>query len=228
MSAEPNIRNRVAGAVVLVSLAVIFLPLILDGKKKNQVLESTIPDKPKSGEIILVNIEENTKDDSSAGETTSLTIPAEEITTDSASSNADDAVIDEKPVPAVTDNSATNKTTQDKTVAEKPKPEPEVIKAPTPKPERTNRPIYADKGHLVQIGSFSTRDNASRLVSTLQKASQRAYYKSGTSGGKPIYRVFSGPYLERSDAEKAIVAIKKLASVNPIIVTYDPVKHAQG
>lgn len=214
MSTEPNIRNRVAGAVVLVSLAVIFLPLILDGKKKNQVLQSTIPDKPKSGEIILVNIEDNKNNDVATNESASLTIPVEEIASNSDSSKAQEVVIDDKPVPAISDEADAIKA--------------DTIKAPAPQPERSNRPIYADKGHLVQIGSFSTRDNASRLVTTLQKSSQRAYYKSGTSAGKPIYRVFSGPYLQRSDAEKAIVAIKKLATVKPIIVTYDPVKHAQG
>lgn len=219
MSAEPNIRNRVAGAVVLVSLAVIFLPLILDGKKKNQIIESTIPDKPKSGEIILINIDDNKKtsdiaeDASQAAadpsESTSLTIPAEEI-------NAD------KPVTQSTETSSAEQTPKP---TSKPK---DTIKKPVPTPERSNRPVYANKGHLVQLGSFSSRDNASRLVTTLQNASHRAYYKSGESNGKTIFRVFSGPYLERSEAEQAVTAIKKLAKVSPIIVTYDPLKHSQG
>ena len=62
----------------------------------------------------------------------------------------------------------------------------------------------------------------------MQKATHRAYYKSGESNGKTIFRVFSGPYLERTEAEQAVTAIKKLANVNPIIVTYDPLKHSQG
>ena len=218
MSAEPNIRNRVAGAVVLVSLAVIFLPLILDGKKKNQIIESTIPDKPKSGEIILINIDDNkktadiadsaTQEDPDASDSTSLTIPAEEINADKSVTQTETSPAEQTPKPT-----------------SKPK---DSIKKPVPTPERSNRPVYANKGHLVQLGSFSSRDNASRLVSSLQKASHRAYYKSGESNGKTIFRVFSGPYLERSEAEQAVTAIKKLANVNPIIVTYDPLKHSQG
>lgn len=217
MSSEPNIRNRVAGAVVLVSLAVIFLPLILDGKKKNQILESYIPESPKSGEIILVNVDEasnadeqetdNNNDTSDSGSDNSITIAAEEITGES-------------------DNTENTSAPVIKSEPEK-KPE-EVVQAPKKLPERTNRPNYSQAGFLVQVGSFGSRKNALALVDTLKKSSHKAYFKTGLSAGKTRYRVFSGPYLQKNSAESAMKQMKQLAKVNPIVVTYDPVKHAQN
>ena len=217
MSSEPNIRNRVAGAVVLVSLAVIFLPLILDGKKKNQILESYIPESPKSGEIILVNVDEannsdekETDNEAQASDSVadnSITIAAEEIT-------GEQDKTDSKSAPVK------------KSEPEK-KPE-EVVQAPKKITERTNRPNYKKSGFLVQLGSFGSRKNAVALVDTLKKSSHKAYFKTGLSSGKTIYRVFSGPYLEKNAAESAMKRMKQLVKVNPIVVTYDPVKHAQN
>ncbi len=224
MSAEPNIRNRVAGAVVLVSLAVIFLPLILDGKKKTQILDSYIPEKPASGEIILINIDEqksseqqqdqagNQDSGSTSGEKNSITIEASEITAAAEGSNKENEAEDEpasKPAAEIAQ-------TQDD------------INQPVAIPQRNNRPNYEGGGHLVQIGSFGSRENASRLVEKLKTASYRSYYKTGTSRNKTIYRVFVGPYLNRDEAQQAILGLKKIADVNPIIVTYDPLKHSQG
>ena len=219
MSNEPNIRNRVAGAVVLVSLAVILLPLILDGKKKNQIIDSYIPDKPKSGEIILVNVEDSLKRneiDATAGqseEQESITIDAKEIVTDSGE-------------------------TQQETEKQSPQPEqtkPEVVKSqPTkvvenkPEPKRQNRPNYDQAGFLVQLGGFSSMENAANLVAKMNAGGFRAYSKRGKAGGKTIYRVFAGPYLQKTKAEADMQAMKKLAAVNPIVVSYDPIKHARG
>ena len=154
MSTEPNIRNRVAGAVVLVSLAVIFLPLILDGKKKNQILESYIPEKPSSDEIVLINIEDKNKADDKALEeaakntdesssaTNTITIDAGEIT-------ADNKVAEQQPV-------------QQKTTV--PEQKPDVIKEPVVTEQRKNRPNYSRSGHLVKVGGFSSRENAVKFL----------------------------------------------------------------
>lgn len=206
MSNEPNIRNRVAGAVVLVSLAVILLPLILDGKKKNQIIESYIPDKPNSGEIILVNVEDSLKRDNSETveqkeETASITIDAKDIVNDTAAEEV-------KPKEV--------------------KPEPPKVVENKPEPTRQNRPNYDKAGFLVQLGGFSSIENAGNLVAKLNAAGFRAYSKRGKSDGKTIFRVFAGPYLQKSKAEADMKAMTKMASVKPIVVAYDPIKHARG
>lgn len=212
MSTEPNIRNRVAGAVVLVSLAVIFLPLILDGQKKNQILESYIPEKPKTGEIILVNVEEN------------LQATEQKNTKDGTTTVTSKKPVESRTIPV------TDITNSDSRTTSKPEAEPaqEQIKPPEPIKERQSRPIFNQAGFVIQVGSFGSRDNASKLVTLLLDAGYKAYFKSGKAAGKTIYRVFTGPYLKRSEADSVIPGLKSLADVKPIVVTYDPVKHAQG
>ena len=218
MSTEPNIRNRVAGAVVLVSLAVIFLPLILDGKKKNQILESYIPEKPASEEIVLINIEDSNETDEqpnadgatdnneTSSETNTITIDAGEIT-------ADKAV--EEPKPSAEEKTASKETTD--------------IKEPVVTEKRNNRPNYTREGHLVKVGGFSSRENADKLVSKLKAANFRAYAKRGTVNNRPYFRVFVGPYLSKADAEKAAPELSKLAGITkPVIEAFDPLKHGQG
>ena len=213
MSNEPNIRNRVAGAVVLVSLAVILLPLILDGKKKNQIIESYIPDKPASGEIILVNVEESLR--------TQDATPEENTASDTTEDDKQSITIDAKDI--VADKEPEPVTTKPATQAAPPK-----VVDNKPEPKRQNRPNYAQAGYLVQLGSFSSRDNASKLVTTLNKGGFKAYSKRGTSAGKTIYRVFAGPYLQKTQAEADMKKMQKMASVSPMVVTYDPIKHARG
>jgi len=209
MSNEPNIRNRVAGAVVLVSLAVILLPLILDGKKKNQIIESYIPDKPNSGEIILVNVEESLKRDQSQN---------------NQSKDKDDAAQKEA---TITIDAKELVAEPEKKVAEVKKEPPKVVEN-KPQPKRQNRPNYDQAGYLVQLGSFSSSENAANLVTKLNAAGYRAYSKRGDSAGKRIYRVFAGPYLQKTKAESDMSKMQKIESVKPIVVTYDPIKHARG
>jgi len=212
MSNEPNIRNRVAGAVVLVSLAVIFLPLILDGKKKNQILDSYIPEKPQAGEIILVNVEESLQANKDTHNPPTETNGEEK---------PDSVTIDVNEIIEDTKKNTGEKELVAKKIATK-------VTPPKPEPKRDNRPSYKLKGHLVQLGGFGTKNNASKLVGTLKAKGYKAYYKTGRSNGKPLYRVFAGPYLKKSEAESAMAKMKKLAAIEPIVVTYDPIKHAQN
>lgn len=219
MSTEPNIRNRVAGAVVLVALAVIFLPLILDGKKKNQILESQLPDKPSSGEIILVNINDNN--------TTEEKTPDDaEPVTDVSSSDKNSITIDAGEITAEKSTDTKPPAKAKEVVSDQKK---DTITEPVVSETRKNRPNYAREGHLVKVGGFSSRDNANKLVIKLKAAQYRAYYKRGTLNSKPYYRVFVGPYPDKADAEKAVPQLSKLAGIaKPVIEAFDPLIHGQG
>ena len=151
MSTEPNIKYRVTGAMVLIALAVIFLPLILDGQKKNQILDSKIPEKPISGEIILINVEDTTNQQKSEIKS----VQTVEVELEPVQQNKIDetvlAVKDDVKVPVV-------------------KSEPvktEVSKSETTKTvlseNRQDRPNYKSSAFVIQLGSFSNRTNAQNL-----------------------------------------------------------------
>ena len=60
ISSEPdsNIRHRLVGALVLIALAVIFLPMIFDGKDLGSKIKSKIPPKPIMLADVTLDLEE--------------------------------------------------------------------------------------------------------------------------------------------------------------------------
>jgi DedD protein len=54
---------------------------------------------------------------------------------------------------------------------------------------------------VVQMGSFSSEQNALRLRDRLRKAGFVTQVEKVLVGGKTVYRVRVGPYLERAEAE---------------------------
>jgi len=228
MSVEPNIKNRVTGAIVLVALAVIFLPLILDGQKKNQILESQIPDKPIKGEIILVNVEDI---GSNPAESTKKQTQSD---TESEQNNNNPKTITETPITEVpkAENQKTVKQNESKKTVVKKQPEikttkkaPAQVVVSKPTEVRRDRPNYKSAAFVIQLGSFGNKTNASKLVSRLKKAGHKAYLRNGKSNGRTIHRVLVGPILKRKMADAKIAPLAKLSGLKPIVVTYDPLKH---
>ena len=232
MSVEPNIKNRVTGAIVLVALGVIFLPLILDGQKKNQILESQIPEKPIKGEIILVNV------DDIQTESETNTKNSQKNNNDKADKVNETQVIENNSVKEHVVNNTPAKNTEKQTKSvkssakkdvKKPKSEAKKGEAEVvvskPVEERRSRPNYKAAAYVIQLGSFGNKTNANKLVSKLKNKNYKAYLSNGKSNGKTIYRVLVGPILKRDQAESKISGITKLTGLKPIIVTYDPLKH---
>ena len=212
MSSDPNIKHRVTGAIVLIALAVIFLPLILDGKKKNQIIESKIPDAPIEGEIILLSPElaENAQKDDAV---TRIDLSQTEPPNDSE---------EKTPVQESLENETAVVNSQEMVEVEISDP---IQPAAKPEPERMNRPNYQKSGYVVQVGSFSKKANADALVDKLVKAKYRAYTKPANINGRTIHRVLVGPEHEKSTADGMLAALSKLSGATAKVYAYDPLKH---
>jgi len=218
VSTEPNIKYRVTGAMVLIALAVIFLPLILDGQKKNQILDSKIPEKPISGEIILVNVDDTTNEQKE--ETNSVQI----VEVGSVQQNkVDDTELAENQKAEVEKDDIKVPVVKSEAVKS------EITKSETTKTvlseNRQDRPNYKSSAFVIQLGSFSNKTNAQKLVDKLKKSGYKAYLKVGKSNGKLINRVLVGPELKRPQAESKIKALNKISGLKAIIVSYDPLRH---
>jgi DedD protein len=72
---------------------------------------------------------------------------------------------------------------------------------------------------VVQVGSFSSSANADRLVEQLRQDSLSAYREEVESGGKRIYRVRVGPYLEREEAIRADQLIAEKFSLDGVVMS---------
>ncbi len=92
----------------------------------------------------------------------------------------------------------------------------------THKPER---PAAVDAGFVIQLGSFSSRENAERLVQSLRQQRLAAYSKVDSRADPAVVRVLVGPMTKREQADAQLARVRTLSGQNAIVVAYDPLKH---
>lgn len=80
---------------------------------------------------------------------------------------------------------------------------------------------FSDSAWLIQIGSFSNKDNATRLVGQLRNEGYRAYQRVGDS----FARVYVGPYPVKGEAEGRTSALEKLVGAKVKVIEFDPKQH---
>jgi DedD protein len=187
---EQQLKQRLVGAVVLVSLAVIFIPIILEGPgdewaPRNQTIPQPPPlDFRTDMELPLPDSEPQT----GAGPVTASPAKAQSATAEEDSKDVTAAA------PAV--------------VRE---PEPAAAPAQTVAPKAHRQPASAAlaDGWYAQVGSFSQQANAAALRERLAKSGYSAHLQQIATGKSSSYRVLVGPEQGRDRAE---TLLKKLAT----------------
>ncbi len=191
-------RRRLVGAVALVLLIVVFLPMILDSEPKplNQDIAITIPPIPKP----------ESKPQTPAPVVTVPAVPATPHVTGMPEA-----------APAVPPQSAP---------AVEPKPEPPKSEVPRveakPEAKQVAKPVQKheikpapashadDESFVVQLGAFSNATNAKALQKKLQDNKFKAYTEMVKNAGGDRTRVRVGPYASREAAEKARDRLKSM------------------
>jgi DedD protein len=74
---------------------------------------------------------------------------------------------------------------------------------------------------VVQVGSFSSSANAENVVAKLRLNGMSAYQETVSSGGKDIFRVRVGPFLNRQDAMDTEREVSESLSVKAVVMTTD-------
>ncbi len=197
---ETNLKVRLVGATVLVSLAVIFIPMVLDGREStnSEITETNIPTKPERGYISKV-----------IPLTPVVTVkPVEKPKLVIKKGLA--AQVAPKIEPA---NKSVGKTA--KKVVEKSKKSLKVASAKsTPKPVTKKNTVQKLRAGLsawaVQIGSFGSKKNAFALRDKLRKKGFKAFVDTVYVKDIANFRVRVGPEIKRESAE---TLRKKLASI---------------
>ena len=199
---EQGLKERLVGAAVIVIVAVIFIPMLLDNAENRDVVitETNIPPKP---ETIPEPPEEN--------EFSSRIVPLQQevpatgsINTESEPVPAPEPAPDEKiPEPVVSEQTTAGQTS---TTAGVKNEEP-----------ATNVGLSA---WVVQLGSFSSHENAESLNKKLRDAGFRSFVEPLKQKNTVSYRVRVGPELKRSDAEAINAKLKKTMQLEGIVVQY--------
>ncbi len=169
-------KQRIIGAIVLVALAVIFIPILLPGHRDLGFIEteSHIPAKP--AELENLKVLELEKPIPAPAPREIVRTPIDEQSPPAPKSEQEAPADETKPV-----------------VEKKPAKSPDK----EPKPASTG----SSKAWVVQVGSFSKRDNAMRLRDQLRTKGYNTFVEQISSANKTFYRVRVGPVVSRNNAE---------------------------
>ena len=187
-------RRRLVGAVALVLLIVVFLPMILDSEPRplNQDIAITIPPIPKPESI--------TQNSAPAISTTPAPAPPPGI------AGMPAPAVQPEPAPSVEAKPDLPKFAAAKAEA---KPAPEPAQKYEIKPEQANH-ADGEEGFVVQLGAFSNAANARALQKKLQDNKFKAYTELVKTAGGERTRVRVGPYPTREAAEKTRDRLKAM------------------
>lgn len=91
----------------------------------------------------------------------------------------------------------------------------------TKQSQAVKKPDFTETSWVIQIGSFSNKDNASGLVSSLRNQGFRAYQRDA----KEYTRVFVGPYPDEKAAKERTKALEKIVGAPVKVIAFDPQDH---
>jgi DedD protein len=217
---EPLYRQRLIGAMVLVTMAVVILPLLLGEPRSVRDaadgVRVDVPEAPRFGSGVSAESEAVTAMDSaSAFPDEDLAPPAPSAESLDAWLNPDDASGMVSPLPpavATTEpvTASTPAPTDPADPAKSSAGDPAGAAAPDAlaKADPGTGTATAGGVWVVQVGSFKELDNARRRVEQLQARSFEAWVAEPETAGGP-FRVWVGPELERDRATELEARIKR-------------------
>lgn len=200
--AESKLKQRIVGAIVLVALAVIFLPMLFkqeDSVREVVVQAPPMPDIPAAPQfpVAEVAVPEPVLDDS-------WDEPLITATPVQAESLPDTSV----PVKPIVD--AQSISTQAATSL-KPQPEPQPA---APGIDQNNLPV----SWSVQLASLTNKDNAQALRDSYRNKQYNAYVRSANG----THRVFIGPLVKQTEAQAMCKRLKSREGQDCFVVRYEP------
>ena len=209
-------KQRMVGALVLVALAVIFLPMLFSRQDEQRQVTVDAPAAPHAPAVPQVQVEPVVVPEPQA-------LPQEPVPSD------DDIAQQQAPSAPITPSApvapappAAKPVTPPAAPVVKPAPAPAqpIAAAPT-KP--TTTPSRVDANGLsvswsVQLASLSSRESAESLQKNLRSQGYNAYIRS--ADGKN--RVFVGPLIERAEADRLRDLLNRQQNLKGFVVRFQP------
>lgn len=186
--AETSLKQRIIGAAVLISLVVIFVPMLFTGKHDGFKPDAAgeIPQPPDKLKTIIYRLDDD-------GEFRELGKP---------------------PSPEATVETVLQKS--EPTEIEVPPAEEQVVKS-TPKLPQTPTQVPPGSW-LVQLASFGQQDNAIELRDSIRDKGDSAFVDKRTVDGKDIWRVRIGPYAKKDEANRALARLEKSNNLKGLVI----------
>ena len=202
-----QLKQRLVGAIVLVALAVIFVPMLLPGKGdlSGSIEGSNIPPEPD------YRFPPVKPAPSAPAMAPAPVAPLGEKT--QADSNDGDAGKDVAKKESLKSPANVVKTTKAAKVIK-------TSKAPAAKKAPVKTSPNKVSGWIVQVGSFSDSKNAKALRDKLRKLGHASFVEKVKGESGMVYRVRVGPELTRKSAEKLSQRLAKEAQLTGLVQAY--------
>ncbi|MEX5589452.1 SPOR domain-containing protein [Pseudomonas urmiensis] len=220
---DKGMKQRMVGALVLVALAVIFLPMLFTREDEMRQVQVDAPQAPAMPSLPQVQVE-------------TIQVPERQPVTDM--SEQPPVIVDESTAPASTPSqpiapvpSAAPQAQAPavKPVAPAPAAKVETRPAATPAPApaaSAAKPVAPSKidanglpvSWSIQLASLSNRTGADNLQKTLRSQGYNAYIRSADG----MNRVYVGPLIERAEAERLRDVINRQHKLKGFVVRFQP------
>ncbi|HGM5579455.1 TPA: SPOR domain-containing protein [Pseudomonas putida] len=218
---DKGMKQRMVGALVLVALAVIFLPMLFTREDEMRQVRVEAPQAPAMPSLPDVKVEP-------------VQVPEPQALPDP--SEQPPVVVDESTAPVSAPSQPITPSPSpvaQAPVAKSPAPAAKVEARPvqpaTPAPAATasaSKPAAASKidanglpvSWSIQLASLSNRAGADNLQKTLRSQGYNAYIRSADG----MNRVFVGPLIDRAEAERLRDAINRQQNLKGIVVRFQP------
>jgi DedD protein len=196
---DPNIKNRLVGVIVIFALAVIFLPMILDGSgMRKEEHEVVIPPQP----LVTANPDFEPKIVELQSKVDALPELQSRFVDESTAAEAEQPTLspaDESPHPVEAKGEKSDQTDESEPV-----------------------PRTGGESWVLQVGSFQDRDKALAQRDKLRKSNIAAVFiERFEYENKSSYRVRLGPFLNRDQTRVAQNKIKAKHDIDGIIMKYE-------
>lgn len=203
---EPALKQRLWGAAVLVALAVIFLPMLIQGPAPESGVSDVSLDMPNTpgGDYETRELPLVTPGDAPDGGALGMQAPLDDRTTGAVS----------EAIPLGADNASSSTALPGETE--------------TPVNDNLHAAVAAGD-YAVSFGSYATAANAQAVVRALQQSQLPGFQETVAAGSRTAYRVRIGPYATRAVAEAArLRAAHVRDDVNAAVVVLDAGVAAPG
>ncbi|MCF6752438.1 SPOR domain-containing protein [Pseudomonas stutzeri] len=192
---DKGLKQRMVGALVLIALAVIFVPMLFTREDDLRHVVVDAPAMPNTPPVAQIEIEP-------------VEVPEPKSIPEGFEIVENDASAKSAAVPS--------EPTESPAVAE-----PEQVKAPAqttpvpqPRVDADNLPV----SWSIQLASLSNRASAEKLQKTLREQGYNAYIRAADG----MNRVFVGPLIERDEANRLRDQLQRQQKLNGFVVRFKP------
>ncbi|KSE18117.1 SPOR domain-containing protein [Pseudomonas aeruginosa] len=210
---ERGLKQRIVGALVLIALAVIFLPMLFTREDESRQVVVEAPPRPQAPAMPSVEVQPTEVPELQPGEEDI----APEIVEEGSSAAAGQP---SQPIGGLPATPPATQPPPQAQAASQPLRQPQPPAAP-PSPPPAEKRLDANnlpQSWSVQLASLSNRARAEELQKTLRSQGYNAYIRSFDG----MNRVFVGPVIQRAEADRLRDQLSKQQKLNGFVVRFQP------